>query len=327
MTAPDGYYAVRYNGLVGFYRFKTSKDGRWAGRQWVDRFHSSLEGRITAVERDAVRAAVEADPVLAGAAFAQDMGCCYNCGRALTDETSRAYGIGPVCAGAGTWSAAQRIRIDGEKVEPPVAVKVERTGSGSASSSEAKKSEPAGTLTVKGDNAVLVSAYDAEAVDAARAIPGRRWDKANRWNWFPVNAATVPALRALCERFGYTIDGELPDVKAPEPAPVPEEPAYEEGTYTPEPETDDRAGVTTVVGPRPMNGKAADRARAMIERITANPAELEESFQARRDFGPSYGYKDGADWWDTMVRSYPGLFKGEDAPVRPAWLDSKDAVR
>jgi hypothetical protein len=32
--------------------------------------------------------------------FAQELGRCYNCGKTLTDDTSRELGIGPKCRAA-----------------------------------------------------------------------------------------------------------------------------------------------------------------------------------------------------------------------------------
>ena len=69
--------------------------------------------------------------------------------------------------------------------------------------------------------------------------------------------------------------------------------------------------------------KAAEkeaRTRDMIAAFT--PEDLAESVQARKDFGPSYGYADGQEWWDTMQRSFPALFKSETPPERPSWLDA-----
>jgi hypothetical protein len=45
----------------------------------------------------AVRAAIAADPVAAGRRFAElTTNCCW-CGRQLTEESSKVYGIGPEC--------------------------------------------------------------------------------------------------------------------------------------------------------------------------------------------------------------------------------------
>jgi hypothetical protein len=46
---------------------------------------------------DALHAAIDADPIAAQARFAAFATRCCNCGRVLTDEASKAYGIGPEC--------------------------------------------------------------------------------------------------------------------------------------------------------------------------------------------------------------------------------------
>jgi hypothetical protein len=47
--------------------------------------------------REEVAKAIEADPVLAAARFAECHSICCCCGKGLTDERSKAYGIGPDC--------------------------------------------------------------------------------------------------------------------------------------------------------------------------------------------------------------------------------------
>ncbi len=45
----------------------------------------------------ALEAIKTASPETAMALYGQTLGYCGRCGRSLTDETSRALGIGPVC--------------------------------------------------------------------------------------------------------------------------------------------------------------------------------------------------------------------------------------
>ena len=96
---PDGYYAVTYNGNLKFYVLRTSgPESKWAGRQWVNRYKSDDELRITRTESDAVRSAIEVEGVeVAAKRFAAETTHCYRCGRRLTDELSRELGIGPTC--------------------------------------------------------------------------------------------------------------------------------------------------------------------------------------------------------------------------------------
>jgi len=46
---------------------------------------------------EAVTAVICADPVAAAACFAHYTLCCWNCGKALREEHSKAYGVGPDC--------------------------------------------------------------------------------------------------------------------------------------------------------------------------------------------------------------------------------------
>lgn len=96
--APAGYFAVEYAGALRFYRLAEGR-GKWAGYMFVNRYISDDETRVSRAESDAVRAIVAADPEAAGRRFADEFTRCWVCGRMLTDEESRAAGIGPVCAG------------------------------------------------------------------------------------------------------------------------------------------------------------------------------------------------------------------------------------
>jgi len=95
---PDGYYAVATEaGPLGFYRVSTWKDSgnRKVQVQASDELHP-VKGRAVA---DSILAKVrEITPPVAGKTYADHLGNCWRCGRTLTDETSRAMGIGPVCA-------------------------------------------------------------------------------------------------------------------------------------------------------------------------------------------------------------------------------------
>lgn len=93
---PDGYYAVMADaGHLAFYRVSTWKSGdRKVQVQASDELHP-IKGRAAA---DGVLAKVRTDtPEVAGKRYADELGNCWRCGRTLTDDTSRALGIGPVC--------------------------------------------------------------------------------------------------------------------------------------------------------------------------------------------------------------------------------------
>lgn len=96
-NVPAGHYAVDRDG-VSFYRIDVPTEGRWAGYTFVkiqasDDFYP-VRGRDAAT----VLAAIEADGIDACMArYGIEIGRCGKCNRTLTDETSRALGIGPVC--------------------------------------------------------------------------------------------------------------------------------------------------------------------------------------------------------------------------------------
>lgn len=116
MTLTDGYYAIpdpdnpatmtywrAENGCIAMWPAKawygparllkrdapTDRDERnaWA-RAWFDRSQDWLAR---------VRVAIEADPHAALKRYAEFSVRCCQCGRALTDDTSKVLGIGPEC--------------------------------------------------------------------------------------------------------------------------------------------------------------------------------------------------------------------------------------
>jgi hypothetical protein len=91
---PNGRYAVVHDGVLKFY--VADDDGIFV--QASDETHL-LRGD-TAHE---VIALIAEDPEAASRRYGQEIGVCGRCGRTLTDEGSRAAGIGPICATKG-WS-------------------------------------------------------------------------------------------------------------------------------------------------------------------------------------------------------------------------------
>jgi len=105
-----GRHAVLFGHEVRFYVVRTPDEGRY--KDWT--FVSIQGGDVhrTAgfrrpngefvVKLPEVMVAVEqiaADPMATLARYGHEIGACGVCGRALTDETSRRVGIGPVCLG------------------------------------------------------------------------------------------------------------------------------------------------------------------------------------------------------------------------------------
>jgi hypothetical protein len=107
-SAPDipaGHYAVKSltgNNDLDFYRVDRPQEGRWAGRTFVKRIiggnpDEQVRGKIA---RQALEAIQNAGPEEAMALYGREIGQCGKCNRHLTDEKSRALGIGPVCRSA-----------------------------------------------------------------------------------------------------------------------------------------------------------------------------------------------------------------------------------
>lgn len=110
---PSGrrYYAVdNASGGITFFEIARiaddDPDERWRGWTFVDQVigggGSQKLGRQRPGETydgqwPSLLAAVVADPHAAMERFGRELGRCGVCGKTLTDETSRAFGIGPVC--------------------------------------------------------------------------------------------------------------------------------------------------------------------------------------------------------------------------------------
>lgn len=103
---PEGYYAVTSatgNNDLDFYVVQRPTEGRWAGYVFVKTIIGGHpEYAIKGAKRDEVLARIaSAGWHEAALLYGQEIGRCGKCNRTLTDETSRAYGIGPVCREAG----------------------------------------------------------------------------------------------------------------------------------------------------------------------------------------------------------------------------------
>lgn len=99
---PAGWYAI--DGTQGretrFYRVDRPVKGRWAGRTFL-KVQSSNEFWPITNRDEVLRVLLEiaVDPDAAGRRYGREIGRCCRCNRTLTDDESRAAGIGPVCAG------------------------------------------------------------------------------------------------------------------------------------------------------------------------------------------------------------------------------------
>ena len=99
---PAGRYAIvdEADGRIRFFVVDRPTEGRWAGRVFVSEQASDEKFPVRGARRGEVLAAIAVDPREAMIRYGHELGRCGNCGRTLTDETSRAMGIGPDCARA-----------------------------------------------------------------------------------------------------------------------------------------------------------------------------------------------------------------------------------
>lgn len=95
------------NGAVNataFYKVDRPTEGKWAGFVFVKLMVSDEEQRMSRAAGDAILrkiAAVGAEN--AAARYGHELGECGMCGRTLTNDESRARGIGPLCAAKAGW--------------------------------------------------------------------------------------------------------------------------------------------------------------------------------------------------------------------------------
>ena len=100
---PAGRYAVdTNNGAVNelaFYKVDRPTGGRWAGYVFVKHIVGGDEQRLSRAAGAAVLDKIAAAGAEAASArYGHEIGECGVCGRRLTNDDSRARGIGPVCA-------------------------------------------------------------------------------------------------------------------------------------------------------------------------------------------------------------------------------------
>lgn len=106
-TLPSGHYAIPTKegarNKLAFYRVDRPKDGRWAGFCFIKHIvgghpESNVpRAQAASVAAAIVKAGVEESALLYG----REIGRCCVCNRTLTNDESRAKGIGPICEGAG----------------------------------------------------------------------------------------------------------------------------------------------------------------------------------------------------------------------------------
>jgi hypothetical protein len=102
---PAGRYAVKnQQDVLQFYTVDRPKEGKWAGYTFLSVWASDEKHPIRNSETKLlILQRIAEDPKAAAERFGQEIGACGICGRTLTDETSRAIGIGPVCREKSEW--------------------------------------------------------------------------------------------------------------------------------------------------------------------------------------------------------------------------------
>jgi hypothetical protein len=102
-TIKPGRYAVAIDGVIKFYKIDRPTEGRWAGRTFVSVQASDelYPVRNPNARQEILNAIAVAGPAASLRLYGQEIGRCGHCNRTLTDATSRANGIGPICANKG----------------------------------------------------------------------------------------------------------------------------------------------------------------------------------------------------------------------------------
>lgn len=105
---PAGRYAIvteaGATNELAFYKVDRPDTGKWAGYVFVKMIVGDVEQRMSRTAAAAVLAKIaEVGPETAMATYGHEIGECGMCGRMLTNDESRARGIGPVCAAKAGW--------------------------------------------------------------------------------------------------------------------------------------------------------------------------------------------------------------------------------
>lgn len=104
----EGRYAIpTEDGAINelaFYKVDRPTEGRWAGYVFVKRLVGPEEQRLSQKQGAAILAKIgEFGAEKASKLYGKEIGHCGVCGRRLTNDDSRAAGIGPVCAEGLGW--------------------------------------------------------------------------------------------------------------------------------------------------------------------------------------------------------------------------------
>lgn len=106
-----GFYAATLDGVTKFFKIDVVAEGKWEGWVFVkiqasDDLHrqgSQKPGQAYRGSSQDYLAEIARDEQAAMELYGREIGRCGHCGRTLTNEESRARGIGPVCAEKMGW--------------------------------------------------------------------------------------------------------------------------------------------------------------------------------------------------------------------------------
>jgi hypothetical protein len=106
-VVPAGRYAVATDdgatNELAFYKVDRPTAGRWAGFVFVKHIVSDEELAVRGPAKATILSKIAADAPGAAARYGHEIGACGLCGRTLTNDESRARGIGPICAAKAGW--------------------------------------------------------------------------------------------------------------------------------------------------------------------------------------------------------------------------------
>jgi len=112
VDVPDGYYAIETLDIVedaaneiNFYRVRTvtEEGNRWFGFTFVDHIVSETTYPVKGASKAKVLQAIAHDPAEASRRYGRETQTCGVCHRNLTNDESRAAGIGPRCRDKMEW--------------------------------------------------------------------------------------------------------------------------------------------------------------------------------------------------------------------------------
>lgn len=95
---PKGRYCIDIDGTQKFYRWEKKRSGRYKNQWYLDQQASDRFFRVANPEWERIfKVIIMQDIDKSRRRYGKLLGYCGVCGRTLTNEVSRAYGIGPEC--------------------------------------------------------------------------------------------------------------------------------------------------------------------------------------------------------------------------------------